>query len=146
MGPATGRFTAEFPAYGPDQMFALAADIERYPDFIHWCRQIRVLSRDGNMLEIESHFGAGPIDAAFRTRAVAEPPHRLTISTDDPPFRRFELVWQFEAIGDGCRVVAEYAMELHSPLIQALARFALPEAERKVVRRFKARAEEVYGK
>ena len=145
MGPATGRFTADFPAYAPAQMFALAADIERYPEFIPWCRQARVLSRDGGALEVENHFGAGPIDAAFRTRAFAEPPHTLTITTADAPFRRFELAWRFEQWGAGCRVVAEYALELRSPVVQVLARLALPEAERKVVRRFRERAAEIYG-
>ena len=145
MAPASGRFTADFPAYSPEQMFALAADIERYPEFIHWCRTVRMLSRADAACEAETHFGAGPVDAAFRIRAAWQHPGLLTIATTDPPFRAFELIWRFEPLAEGCRVVAEYTLELRSPLVQMLARMALPEAERKVVRRFRERAEEVYG-
>lgn len=145
MGPATGRFTADFPSHSPAQLFALAADIERYPEFIHWCRQVRVLARDGDALEAETHFGAGPVDSAFRIRAAGEPSRSLTVTTTDGPFRSFELAWTFEPLGQGCRVSAQYRIELRSALVQALARLALPEAERKVLRRFQARAVEIYG-
>lgn len=146
MSAVTGQVAADFPEFTSEQMFALAVDIERYPAFIPWCRRACILSRDGAVLEVDNHFGAGPLDAGFRTRAVAQPPHRLEITADQPPFRHFRLVWRFEpAAGGGCRVVAEYDLALRSPLLHGLARIAMPEASRKIVRRFHDRAVELYG-
>lgn len=146
VGGLTGRFTADFPHYEPAQLFALAVDIERYPAFIPWCRRTRVLSRGGGVLEVDNHFGAGPVDAAFRTRARPLPPDRLEITSDEAPFRSFRLVWSFVPLpGGGCRVVAEYAIQMRSALLQGLARIAMPEAERKIARRFRDRAAELYG-
>lgn len=145
MLPITGRFTADFPAFTCEQLFTLAADIERYPAFIPWCRHAEILSRDGDVLEVDNHFGAGPVDASFHTRAVAHAPHRLEITSADSPFRSFQLVWTFSALGEaGCRVAAEYAMRLRSPLLHGLAHFAMPEAERKIMGRFKERAVALY--
>ena len=31
--------------YSPDQMFALVADVERYPEFLPWCVATRIRSR-----------------------------------------------------------------------------------------------------
>lgn len=146
MSAVAGSVAAEFPAYGAAQMFALAADIERYPQFIPWCRRARVLSRDGGVWLVDNHFGAGPLDAGFHTRAVAQAPHRLEITTDEAPFRHFRLEWRFEDLpGGGCRVEARYALALRSPLLHGLARLAMPEASRKIIRRFHHRADELYG-
>lgn len=146
MHPIAGRFAADFPGHSCDELFALAADIERYPAFIPWCRQTRIVARRDGVLEVENHFGAGPVDAAFRTFAVPEPPHRLEITSDRPPFRSFLLVWHFQPMGaSGCRVEAEYAMALRSPLLHGLARLTLAEAQRKIVQRFRDRADAVYG-
>ncbi len=146
MAAIAGRVAIDFPAYSPDQMFALAADIERYPEFIPWCRSARVLSRDGGVWLVDNHFGAGPVDAGFRTRAVATPPERLEISAEQAPFRHFHLEWRFEPLaGGGCRVVARYDLAMRSPLLHGLARLAAPEAARKAIRRFEDRAATLYG-
>lgn len=147
MSAVTGRLAAVFPDYDAAQLFALAADIESYPQFIPWCRRARILARDGDVWEVDNHFGAGPLDAGFRTRAVLAPPHRLAITSDQPPFRAFRLEWHFADLSDGgCRVEAEYELSLRSPLLHGLARLAMPEASRKIINRFRERAAELYGR
>lgn len=147
MASITGRVKMDFPAYSPEQMFALAADIERYPEFIPWCQGARVLSRDGGVWLVDNHFGAGPVEAGFRTRAVATPPERLEITSEQAPFRHFRLEWRFEPLAcGGCRVSASYDLAMRSPLLHGLARLATPEAVRKVIRRFEERAAALYGR
>lgn len=147
MLPVTGRFSADFPAFAPEQMFALAVDIERYPSFIPWCRRAEIVGRDGDVLVVDNHFGAGPVDAGFRTRAQPQPPGRLEITSAEAPFRKFLLVWSFTPLpGGGCRVEAEVTLSMRSPLLHGLARLTMPEASRKIIRRFRERAEALYGK
>lgn len=147
MLPVSGRVAAEFPAFTIEQMFALAADIESYPQFIPWCRRARIVARDGDVWQVDNHFGAGPLDAGFRTRAHAAAPHRLEITADQAPFRSFRLEWRFEALpAGGCRVVAEYEVVLRSPVLHGLARMAMPEAGRKIIHRFQERAATLYGR
>ena len=33
--------------YTPEQMFDLVADMERYPEFLPWCRAARIIKRAG---------------------------------------------------------------------------------------------------
>jgi len=142
----SGAFSADFPRFRVDQMFAIADDIESYPRFIPWCRSARVLSRDGDAREVENHFGAGPADIAFRSHAEAQAPERLTITAVDGPFRRFSLVWTFTPLAPGgCRVRAEYVVEFRSHLLQGLARLTIREVQHRVLRKFRDRAAEIYG-
>ncbi|CAA7624460.1 type II toxin-antitoxin system RatA family toxin [Magnetospirillum sp. UT-4] len=146
MPELAGRFAAEFPRHSREQLFALADDIESYPAFIPWCRSARVVSQAGAERAVDNHFGAGPVDLSFRTRAIAAPPDSLEIASEDGPFRRFHLVWRFlDRAGGGCRVEAEYRLAFRSPMLQALARLAVHEAERRIVARFRDRAAALYG-
>jgi coenzyme Q-binding protein COQ10 len=142
----SGAFSADFPRFGADQLFAVADDIESYPRFIPWCRSARVLWRDGAVREVDNHFGAGPADISFRSRAEASPPERLAITALDGPFRRFSLVWTFTPLeAGGCRVRADYVIDFRSALLQGLARLTIREVEHRVLRKFRDRAEALYS-
>ena len=146
MRPLIGGMAAEFPRCDCARLFDLAADIESYPRFLPWCRSARVLSRADGVWEVDNQFGAGPVEARFRSRAVPRPPERLEITSDDGPFRSFRLVWTFTPLaGGGCRVAADYAMEFRSPLLRLLAGLGAPEAGRLVMANFRARVKAIHG-
>ena len=146
MTALTGGWRMDFPHHNAEQLFAVAADVEAYPRFLPWCRLARIRRQDGNGLEVENLFGAGPMQFRFHSHAQLDPPHGLDITAHDGPFRQFHLNWRFTPLGEsGGRVVAEYRMELRSPLLQTLARLSLPDMERKVVQRFKERVRTVSG-
>lgn len=136
-----GRFQAEFPRLSARQLFDIANDIESYPAFIPWCRSARISEIDGDARRVENHFHAGPVDLRFVSKAVAQPPASLCITSEDGPFRAFQLDWSF---ADG-QVKAQYRISLRSPLIQGLAHFAMPEIERRIVAQFRRRAESLHG-
>ncbi len=147
MTALAGGWAVDFPHHDQEQLFALAVDIESYPRFIPWCRLARIRSRHGNRLDVDNLFGAGPIQARFRSRAEFDPPHRLDITSRDGPFRHFQLIWMFQPLETGgCRVVADYRMELRSGLLQSLAHLSLVEVERRVVLKFRDRVRAVYGR
>ncbi|MBI5165632.1 MAG: type II toxin-antitoxin system RatA family toxin [Magnetospirillum sp.] len=127
-------------------MFDLAVDIERYPDFIPWCRRARILTRAEGRLGVDNAYGAGPIEVAFRSQAVFTAPERLEITAADGPFRRFRLLWLFVPLADGgCRVRGDYAVEFRSALLQGVARMGAAEAERRMMATFRNRARRLYG-
>ncbi|CAA7621818.1 Oligoketide cyclase/lipid transport protein [Candidatus Terasakiella magnetica] len=147
MGGLSGGWRVDFPHHDCDKLFALAVDIESYPRFLPWCRSARIRHHDGNVLQVENRFGAGPLQINFRSRAVLDRPHSLEITSSDGPFHSFALTWRFEPLGTtGGRVVAQYRMELRSGLMQSLAHLSLGEIERRVVRNFTERVRAVYGR
>jgi len=141
----SGVCRIEFPDLGCAELFAVAIDIESYPLFLPWCQSARVRRRDGNTLFVDNAFGAGPIEAHFETRAVATPPERLEITSQQAPFRSFRLDWRFAPLaGGGCRVSAEYRIEMRAALLHTLARLSLPEIERRVIARFRERVRHLH--
>jgi coenzyme Q-binding protein COQ10 len=142
-----GGWRLDVPRHTPEELYALAVDIESYPRFLPWCLRAHIRKRDGDRLEVDNLFGLGPLQARFTSHAEQQAPHRLTITAHDGPFRRFLLVWEFDDLdGEGCRVKAHYEMVLRSPLMQSMAAMSLPAMEHKVVQNFKERIRRVYGR
>ena len=136
-----------FPAYSAEQLFALAADIESYPNFMPGCVATRVVERraDGTWL-VDNVFGFGPLRPRFRSTARPQAPERLEIVSQDGPWKRFAMTWTFTPEGDGCAVDLEVEVAFRSAMLAALARTGLPAAEPRIIHAFEERAKRLYGR
>lgn len=135
-----------FPVYSAEQLFALVADIESYPQFVPGCVATRILERrdDGTWL-VDNVFGFGPLRSRFHTTARFDAPQRLEIVSQDGPWRRFAMVWRFTPDADGCRADADVEVAFRLPLLETLARTGLSSAEPRIIRAFEGRAKRLYG-
>jgi len=124
-------------------LFAVAADIERYPEFVPGCLAARVVERRPDLWIVDNSFSFGPARSDFRSRAAFDPPHGLTISSEDGPWREFRLAWGFGDERGGCRLTCAMTLDFRSPMLAALATLAAPGLERDVVAAFETRARRV---
>ena len=60
-------------------MFDLVNDIERYPEFLHWCRGARVDLVQGSTIEATLDIGVLGFHQSFRTRNTLKRPERIGI-------------------------------------------------------------------
>jgi ribosome-associated toxin RatA of RatAB toxin-antitoxin module len=125
-------------------MYALVADFERYPEFLPWCREARVLERHAHevkgMLVID--FRGFTSEIATRNRMVAG--RSITLELLDGPFERFHGLWTFEALGDeGSRVALDVEYSFSAGVVQALMAPVFGHITGTLVERFVARADEV---
>jgi coenzyme Q-binding protein COQ10 len=132
--------------YTAEQMFDLAADIERYPEFLpHWPRAT-IRSREQNVLHVLQEIDLGLRRLRFESRAVLERPGHLHIDSATGPFRRLSIDWRFTS-GEqgGCLVTLTVEMEMSSLLLEALAGKLMEMMTRDVLVRFRERAAMLYG-
>jgi coenzyme Q-binding protein COQ10 len=145
-GSATTRhFSRVYPQFRPQDLYALASDIESYPAYVPLCRRTRIIARRDRELTVENVFGLGPIGEKFVSEARLDPPHNLIICSRDGLWRRFLLNWRFDPAGKGCRLSFDLTFEFASAFLNRLAPFAAPEFERRVLRAFERRAESLFG-
>jgi Polyketide cyclase / dehydrase and lipid transport len=83
---------------GPEQLFDLAADVERYPEFQRWWIAARIRKWEGDSYYTDQVLGFGPIRVRFGSKTVLHRPERIDVTSDEPPFRRFALSWIFEPL------------------------------------------------
>jgi ribosome-associated toxin RatA of RatAB toxin-antitoxin module len=76
-------------------MFDLVNDIEKYPQFLHWCRGARIDTRYANTVEATLDIGVLGLQRSFKTRNILGRPNRIQIDLVSGPFRRLRGEWRF---------------------------------------------------
>ena len=131
--------------YTPEQMFALVADVERYPEFLPWVIGARVTRHDEARLTAELIVGFKMIRESYVSKVTLEHPHRIDVAYERGPFRRLTNQWSFSAVPEGCRIDFYLDFEFRSRLLQRLIGALFNEAVRKMVGAFETRARKLYG-
>lgn len=138
--------------YSADQMYALVADVERYPEFLPWNAAARVRSRkpgpDGSiLLSADLVISFKVFRERFGSRVTLWPEaRRIDIEYLDGPFRYLRSWWQFEDLeGGGCNVDFFVDFEFRNAILQKVIGVVFDEAMRRIVKAFETRAEALYG-
>jgi coenzyme Q-binding protein COQ10 len=130
-----------------EQVFDVAADIERYPEFLRGWIAARIIRREAEVYYVEQTLGLGPMRVHFSSRAVVQRPQRIDVSSTDHPFRQFQLSWLVQANeAGGCRVSIITDMQLRSRLLQHAADASLAATVDDILGAFESRAFKLYGK
>lgn len=136
--------------YTADQMYALVADVARYPEFIPWTTAARIRSvtpQDGREVMLaDLVVGFKMFREKFLSRVTMWPDDRK-IDTEyvDGPFKHMISNWQFEDTQDGCAVSFSVDFEFRNRLLQGAAGMFFYEAMTRIMRAFEKRAADLYG-
>ncbi|MEP3275405.1 MAG: type II toxin-antitoxin system RatA family toxin [Stappiaceae bacterium] len=135
-----------------DEMFALVADVEKYPKFVPLCQSLDVKGRrelaDGStMLVADMTVAYKVFKETFTSRVTLRPTDQeILVEYLDGPFRHLENRWNFVALEDNRSEVCFYiAYEFKSRALSALMGTMFDRAFRKFSDAFEARADEIYG-
>ena len=137
--------------HSPEQMYALVADVERYPEFLPLCEALSVRSRkerDGKeLLVADMTVGYKAIRETFTSRVTLDPAsHKILVEYVDGPFRHLENRWTFKPSETGCDVGFFISYEFASRMLGLLMGAMFDKAFRKFSEAFERRADEVYGR
>lgn len=132
-------------------MFALVADVERYPEFVPLCQALRVRSRETSaegdaVLLADMEVGYQGFHETFTSRVTLRQDELLiTAQYVDGPFSHMDNHWTFRAIPDGCEVEFHISYELRSLMLRMLVGAVFERAFRRFAEAFETRAHQVYG-
>jgi len=133
-------------------MFALVADVERYPQFVPLCQALTVRRRstDGEGSEVivaDMTVAYKFIRETFTSRVTLDRPN-LTIVVEylEGPFRRMNNRWSFRPVSEtSCEIEFFLAYEFRSRTLAMLMGGVFDAAFRRFAAAFERRADQVYG-
>ncbi|MER9952925.1 type II toxin-antitoxin system RatA family toxin [Mesorhizobium sp. M0047] len=138
-------------SHTPDQMFALVADVESYPQFLPLCEALTVRSRkerDGRtVLLADMTIGYKAIRETFTTQVLLKPDENtIDVKYIDGPFKYLTNIWRFEPDGGaGCTVRFFIDYEFKSRILGAVMGTMFDRAFRMFSEAFEKRADVIYG-
>lgn len=138
-------------AHAPEQMFALVADVEKYPQFLPLCEGLAIRSRkerEGRtILVADMTVGYKAIRETFTSQVLLKPDENvIEVKYLDGPFKYLTNVWTFEPKTGGSRVKFFIDYEFKSRILGALMGSMFDRAFRMFAEAFEKRADEIYGK
>jgi coenzyme Q-binding protein COQ10 len=127
--------------YSADRMYAVVADVEKYPQFLPWCTGLRIVSRDSeNVLRAMMEVGFAGIRERYTSKVVLDPAqYAIDVVQIDGPFRKLENRWRFTPRGDTCNVDFSIDFEFRNRLLNAVAGAAFEHVLMKMTDAFEAR-------
>ena len=132
--------------YTPEQMFALVADVERYPEFLPWCVACRIRKRETpTSFTTDLQVGFKLVREQFTSRVTLEPSHAIAVTYLNGPFEHLTNEWKFAAVPEGTAVDFFLTFEFKSRLLQSLIGVLFEEAVHRMVSAFETRAEKLYA-
>ena len=131
--------------HSPEEMFALVADIEKYPEFLPWCVGTRVRSNDGEVVLADMVIGYKMFREKFTSEVRLSWPDRIDVAYTDGPFKYMSNHWIFLKEPDGTCIVDFYVdFQFRSKFLQTMIGTVFNEAVRIMVQSFEKRAEKIY--
>jgi coenzyme Q-binding protein COQ10 len=128
-------------------MFALVADVERYPQFLPWCVATRIKTREGDTFTADLIAAFGAFREQFTSRVHLDPAaSEITVEYLDGPFEHLMNRWHFEPAAEGgCVVNFDIDFAFKSKTLEALISGVFTRAVLKMAASFDARAHKLYG-
>jgi coenzyme Q-binding protein COQ10 len=137
--------------YSADLMYAIVADVERYPEFVPWTVSLRILKREpfgeGEVLTAETVVGFRALRERYKSRVVLDPKARtVDVTQVDGVFRELENHWRFTPEDDGCRVDFSIRFKFKSRMLETVAGAAFGLVVTQMTNAFEDRAKKLSEK
>jgi ribosome-associated toxin RatA of RatAB toxin-antitoxin module len=126
------------------RLYALIADIERYPEFVPGCSYARI--EQSGEREVVATLGVrrGGLETRFTTRNTLDPDRAVVMRLERGPFRSLEGAWTLQPMGEeGCRVTLRLRFEFESRLTGMMLTPVIEQTAGSLVDAFVARAREI---
>ena len=134
-------------------MFALVADVDKYPQFVPLCAGMKVKSRTENgegitVMVAEMTVAYKIIRETFTSRATLDRQNlKILVEYLNGPFKRMQNRWTFHRTGENsCDVEFFIDYEFRSRTLAMLMGAMFDAAFRRFASAFEQRADEVYGR
>ncbi len=136
--------------HSAEQMFALIADVAKYPEFLPWTAGARIRKNtkitDGTVIEADLIISFKVFRERFTSRVTLLPDaRRIDVEYLDGPFKYLVNNWQFTPREQGCEVAFHVDFEFKSKVLQALIGVVFDQAMKRIVSAFEQRAKQLYG-
>lgn len=136
--------------YSAAQMYALVAEVEKYPEFLPWTAAARIRSRTpqgaSEVMLADLVISFKVFRERFGSRVVLHPDtHAIDTEYLDGPFKYMKSNWQFADCDGGCEVNFFVDFEFRNAILQKVIGVVFNEAMQRVVAAFEKRAAHLYS-
>lgn len=130
----------------PEELYALVADVAKYPEFLPWCLASRIRSRKDDKLVADLIIGFQMFKERFTSHVrLDEAAMAIDVEYAEGPFKYLSNQWRFLEHPEGCEIDFYVDFEFNSRILQTVIESLFTEAVKRMVGAFETRADALYG-
>lgn len=130
----------------PEELYALVADVAKYPEFLPWCLASRIRSREDDKLVADLIIGFQMFKERFTSHVrLDEAAMAIDVEYAEGPFKYLTNQWRFLEHPEGCEIDFYVDFEFNSRILQTVIESLFTEAVKRMVGAFETRADALYG-
>jgi len=131
-------------------MYAVVADIARYPEFLPWCSKLIVRQRENEgateVVTAEMFIAYHALQQRYISRVELDPVARTIQARHvEGPFRRLDTRWRFVPLETGSEVHFKIDFAFQNPILSAIANAGFGYVASRMAQAFVNRAAALYG-
>ena len=131
--------------YSAQQVFDLVADVEKYPQFVPWCKDVKIKESRENHHLVDLTAGNAFLSETYTSDVYLTPFSKVEVAQNEGPFKYLFNTWTFEDVEGGVNVTFKIEFEFNSYIFQKAIESVFMEASQQMMEAFEERAEEIYG-
>lgn len=132
--------------YTPAQMYELVNRIEKYPEFLPWCKNSDIHERTEDEVKASLTLAKGGMEKTFTTLNRMQHEKMIEVRLISGPFNHLEGFWLFEPVGDTmCKIILDLEFELANNIFSFALGPVFQQIANSLVDAFCDRAKQVYG-
>jgi|SRR5437868_2317279 coenzyme Q-binding protein COQ10 len=136
--------------YTAEDMYAVVAAIDHYPEFLPWCSKVVIRNRekDGDIECVTAEMVVSylALEESYVSRVTLDHPGLMIEARHiEGPFKRLDSRWRFIPLKKGAEVHFLIDFAFSNPLLSVVANAAFGLVAAKMQQAFIARADALYG-
>lgn len=132
--------------FSAEKIYLLVDDIEKYPEFVPYCKKSKVIQRDSEKVSATLEIAKGSIAKSFSTENILNPYQTIQMNLINGPFKFLKGCWSFKALSDdACRIELDLQFEFSNKLTSIAFSKIFNQLAEKMITAFSDRAQKVYG-
>ncbi len=132
--------------HSTEQMYRLVNDVNAYPLFLPWCKQVDLLSETDDEIRATLHLEKGSLRKAFTTCNRLQKNKMIEIRLISGPFHHLEGFWRFDSLAEGgTQISLDMEFEFANKLISFMIEPVFSQIANSLVDAFSERAKDLYG-
>ena len=134
-----------------ENLIKMVLDIEKYPEFVPWCLNSKIHSRNykGDKVEITADLTIGKsfFNETYKSFVIYDKPSdSIYVTNNEGPLKRLENKWLFKQKGKNSEVDFHVDFELKNKILNLLVIKFFDTGLKKIANAFEKRAIELFKK
>jgi len=131
--------------YSNKQMFDLISDVEKYPEFLPWCKSTNIYNKSNDIFYSDMEIGFKLIKETFTSKVTLAELNKVSSEAVSGPFKKMNNIWKIEYITDKeCELNLTIEFEFKSFILQKIIGKSFEKASKKMIIAFEERAKQLY--